>query len=880
VSVRFEIVEEIRQGFNVVLELETAIAFETVLELRSLEVIEETVDSSASVSSLLGAHIGDLANPHTTDVGNLGAGTLLELNTAIIDATLDDSGDPRAPTAHAPTHANGGGDDVAADTLATAYAPVNYGGGAELSAHLAGIDAAIGGAGVGDVIGPAGATDEAIVRFNTATGKLVQDSLATIDDVGNIATPGTVDGRDVSADGVILDATSASLSSHLGDLANPHATDVGNLGAGTLADLNLVVTDATLDDVSGARIPLAHAATHENGGVDEVNMAGLSGLLADPQTPLAHAPNHSQGGADEIDAADLGSGVAGAAEVLTADGVGGAAWAAIVTGDELVGVTATDTTPGYLDAKVSPGAGLTRTVTNPAANEGYRLDVGANIDGSIVVNPDDIQVGVLASDPQHGNRGGGSLHALVVAAGAAGFMAGADKTKLDGIAAGASATFVGLTDTAGALVGDQFARSNAGGTSLDMFDLFGTANTFSAAQTINAQLNMGGDVLPTTNQVRDIGSGSLRFRRVRGQIADFVSTAGTSTVALPAATSKGGLLAGSQGGNGTNVHRLDGGAFPAIACIGNAATTNVGGSATIEAIKGGAIAFGSAYAYGTGLATVRASGYSAFTAGYAYGSGTSLLEATNSGSVAFGYANGRSSTGTAQVRSTGNGSFVSGFCRVQAGSGTSLILSSGAGAFAAGYEKTTGGNVTIQATQKGAFAQGDAESTNAAATATIEATNTGSFAQGRASGSASGSARITSSAAGSFAQGCAKDGGIIEATFDGSIALGFSNSAANQIASHALNAAQFGPGTNAQADSLQVGAAGLRLKGTAGSPTTPQVGDLWVNVGGYLQAQTPTGNALAFTRPAITGSRAGNAALASLLSQLATMGLIVDSSTA
>ena len=44
----------------------------------------------------------------------------------------------------------------------------------------------------------------------------------------------------------------------------------------------------------------------------------------------------------------------------------------------------------------------------------------------------------LASDAQHGNRGGGALHANVVAAGAAGFMTGSDKTKLDGIASGAN----------------------------------------------------------------------------------------------------------------------------------------------------------------------------------------------------------------------------------------------------------------------------------------------------------------------------------------------------------------------------------------------------------------------------------------------------------
>lgn len=53
----------------------------------------------------------------------------------------------------------------------------------------------------------------------------------------------------------------------------------------------------------------------------------------------------------------------------------------------------------------------------------------------------DLSAGTLPAarfdDTSHGNRGGGSLHPLVIAAGAAGFMSGADKTKLDGIASGA-----------------------------------------------------------------------------------------------------------------------------------------------------------------------------------------------------------------------------------------------------------------------------------------------------------------------------------------------------------------------------------------------------------------------------------------------------------
>lgn len=65
--------------------------------------------------------------------------------------------------------------------------------------------AALAGVSDGDVVGPAEATDNAVARFDTTTGKLLQDSAVTIDNSGNIATAGTVDGRDVSADGATLD---------------------------------------------------------------------------------------------------------------------------------------------------------------------------------------------------------------------------------------------------------------------------------------------------------------------------------------------------------------------------------------------------------------------------------------------------------------------------------------------------------------------------------------------------------------------------------------------------------------------------------------------------------------------------------------------------
>lgn len=49
--------------------------------------------------------------------------------------------------------------------------------------------------------------------------------------------------------------THAQIDSHISDTNNPHSTDVGNLGSGTLAELNVIVTDATLDDSADSRPP-------------------------------------------------------------------------------------------------------------------------------------------------------------------------------------------------------------------------------------------------------------------------------------------------------------------------------------------------------------------------------------------------------------------------------------------------------------------------------------------------------------------------------------------------------------------------------------------------------------------------------------------------
>lgn len=67
--------------------------------------------------------------------------------------------------------------------------------------------------------------------------------------------------------------------------------------------------------------------------------------------------------------------------------------------------------------------------------------VGANPDGSIIVNKYDVQVGVLATDEQHGLRGGANLHENATPV-SSGFLSFLDKAKLDSIAHGAQVNTV------------------------------------------------------------------------------------------------------------------------------------------------------------------------------------------------------------------------------------------------------------------------------------------------------------------------------------------------------------------------------------------------------------------------------------------------------
>lgn len=105
-----------------------------------------------------------------------------------------------------------------------------------------------------------------------------------------------------------------SFASPAGGAPAAHATSHQNGGSDeiSVAGLSGLLADG--------QTPLAHKTSHENGGSDELSVAGLSGLLADPQDPTLHASDHEDGGSDELDVTALGGFPGGTTDFLRADG--------------------------------------------------------------------------------------------------------------------------------------------------------------------------------------------------------------------------------------------------------------------------------------------------------------------------------------------------------------------------------------------------------------------------------------------------------------------------------------------------------------------------------------------------------------------------------
>ena len=131
----------------------------------------------------------------------------------------------------------------------------------------------------GNVDGPASSTDNAVVRFDGTTGKLIQDSTATIDDSGNFVATGNVNSS----------AATATVFSTPTNLTVGAAATTLSLGAatGTTAINNTTVTASNATTVSlGAATGTTsiNNATVTLGNATTLNMNGANPTVASTAT--------------------------------------------------------------------------------------------------------------------------------------------------------------------------------------------------------------------------------------------------------------------------------------------------------------------------------------------------------------------------------------------------------------------------------------------------------------------------------------------------------------------------------------------------------------------------------------------------------------------
>jgi trimeric autotransporter adhesin len=150
--------------------------------------------------------------------------------------------------------------------------------------------------GSGDVVGPASSTDNAIARFDSTTGKLLQNSTVTISDAGAVAAASltlTTDlaiadgGTGASSAGAALTALGAAASGANSDITSLTGltTDLtvaqGGTGAGTFAANGILYGNGTGAVAATAVGTATHVLTSNGAGVAPTFQAGGGGGASD-----------------------------------------------------------------------------------------------------------------------------------------------------------------------------------------------------------------------------------------------------------------------------------------------------------------------------------------------------------------------------------------------------------------------------------------------------------------------------------------------------------------------------------------------------------------------------------------------------------------------
>lgn len=134
----------------------------------------------------------------------------------------------------------------------------------------------------GDVVGPASATDNAITRFDGTTGKLLQNSVPTIDDTGNLSISASVSGASLSSTIANTSNTASATAFYNAQVAGGTASDAyykAEISGGQAWTLGLDNSDSDAFVLSASGTP----------GTTNVMKSTTAGQITFPLQPCFNA---------------------------------------------------------------------------------------------------------------------------------------------------------------------------------------------------------------------------------------------------------------------------------------------------------------------------------------------------------------------------------------------------------------------------------------------------------------------------------------------------------------------------------------------------------------------------------------------------------------
>jgi hypothetical protein len=248
----------------------------------------QKIDAVESVTSIFGRQGDVVAVSGDYDLNQIGSGTIAELNTIISDLTATYGGIRDIGVGTIAQRPAFGVANRFFYTIDTTTLYLDTGSAWVATTSAVGLHAATHEDGGSDEISVAGLSGELADNQPPKTHASSHQN-GGADEVGTATPAANVIPK---ADG------SGTLDSFVSDASTTVKGKVELATDGESA-ANVVVqgNDSRLSD---ARTPTTHAATHENGGSDEISVLGLSGLLADNQNPTNHASTHTDGTTDDI----------------------------------------------------------------------------------------------------------------------------------------------------------------------------------------------------------------------------------------------------------------------------------------------------------------------------------------------------------------------------------------------------------------------------------------------------------------------------------------------------------------------------------------------------------------------------------------------------